>query len=131
MILVQNRPDPDQVYLAANSDGVSERAYPEWIVGIFDDPFDGDEVVHDRPDRDVKCRTCPTELSEINQVHFLGYPLTMCFQCCMVLLHLGGAGLETRVHISLDLLRKLRDLELLDDLSGEPVQAPRERDDRP
>ena len=62
-------------------------------------------------------------MPELDQVHFVGYPLTMCFQCAMVLLHLQGAGPETRVHVSLDLLRRLRDVELLDNLSGEPVQA--------
>ena len=71
----------------------------------------------------IKCATCPAELPELDQVHFVGYPSTMCFQCAMVLLHLQGAGPETRVHVSLDLLRRLRDVELLDNLSGEPVQA--------
>ena len=57
-------------------------------------------------------------------MHFVGYPLTMCFQCSMILLHLGGAGPEVRVHVSLDLLRRLRDVELMDDLSALAVPAP-------
>ena len=40
----------------------------------------------------MQCHTCPAELPELNRVHFVGYPLTMCFQCSMILLHLGGAG---------------------------------------
>ena len=71
----------------------------------------------------IKCATCLAELPEPDQVHFVGYQLTMCFQCAMALLHLEGAGPETRVHVSLDLLRRLRDVELLDNLSSEPVQA--------
>ena len=66
MILVQYRPARDQVYLAANNDGVFERAYPEWVVGIFDEPFDADEVVPHQPDPVVQCRTCPAELPELN-----------------------------------------------------------------
>ena len=75
----------------------------------------------------IKCATCPAELPELDQVHFVGYPSTMCFQCSMILLHLGGAGPEVRVHVSLDLLRRLRDVELVDDLNGGPVQATVER----
>ena len=65
----------------------------------------------------MKCHTCPAELPELNQVHFVGYPLTMCFQCCITLMHLGGPGPRVRVHVSLDLLRRLRDVELVDEAS--------------
>ena len=103
---------------------VSDRANPLVVVDILDDPFDEiAELVHDLPERVVQCHTCPAELPELNRVHFVGYPLTMCFQCSMILLHLGGAGPEVRVHVSLDLLRRLRDVELVDDLNGGPVQA--------
>ena len=43
------------------------------------------------------------------------------------LLHLGGAGPEVRVHVALDLLRRLRDVELVDDLNGGPAPATVER----
>ena len=97
---------------------VSDRIEPLVVVDIQDDPFGAGEIVHDLPERVVQCHTCPAELPELNQVHFVDYPLTMCFQCSMVLLHLGGAGPETRVHVSLDLLRRLRDVELMDDLKA-------------
>ena len=94
------------------------------LSAIVDDPFDDTlETVHELPERVVQCRTCPAELREFNQVHFVGYPLTMCFQCSMILLHLGGAGPEVRVHVSLDLLRRLRDVELVDELTGRPVDS--------
>ena len=48
----------------------------------------------------------------------------MYFQCSMILLHLIGAGPEVRVQVSLDLLRRLRHNELVDDLNGGPVLAP-------
>ena len=76
----------------------------------------------------MKCKTCPAELPELNQVRFVGYPLMMCFQCSMTLLRLDGAGPEIRVIVSLDLLRMLRDIELMDDLTGEPLQASTEGD---
>ena len=98
---------------------------PFVVVDILDDPFDETaELVHDLPERVVQCHTCFAELPELNRVHFVGYPLTICFQCSMILLHLGGAGPEVRVHVALDLLRRLRDVELMDDLSALPVQAP-------
>ena len=50
----------------------------------------------------------------------------MCFHCWTVLLHLGGAGPEIRVSVSLDMLRRLRDVELVDDLTGGLVHAPSE-----
>ena len=107
---------------------VSGRVAPLVVVDILDDPFDETaELVHDLPQRVVKCHTCPAQLPELNQVHCVGYPLTMCFQCSMILLHLGGAGPEVRVHVSLDLLRRLRDVELVDDLNGGPVPATVER----
>ena len=107
---------------------VSDRVNPLGVVDILDDPFDETaELVHDLPERVVQCHTCFAELPELNRVHFVGYPLTMCFQCSMILPHLGGAGPEVRVHVSLDLLRRLRDVELMDDLSVLPVQAPARR----
>ena len=60
-------------------------------------------------------------------MHCVGYPLTMCFQCSMILLHLGGAGPEVRVHVALDQLRRLRDVALVDDLNGGPAPATVER----
>ena len=66
----------------------------------------------------------PAELPELNEVQVLGYPLTMCLQCSMILLQLGGAGPKTRMIVSLNLLRRLRDVELVDDLGGGPVRAP-------
>ena len=94
------------------------------VAAVLDDPFDDSaELAHDLPESIVKCRTCPAELPEFNQVHFVGYPLTMCFQCSMILLNLGGAGPETRVQVSLDLLRRLRDVELVDDLAAGPPAA--------
>ena len=98
------------------------------VAAVLDDPFDDSaELAHDLPESIVKCRTCPAEVRELNQVHFVGYPLTVCFQCSMTLLHLGGAGPGVRVHVSLDLLRRLRDVELMDDLNGDPLQALRGR----
>ena len=95
---------------------VSDRVNPLVVVDILDDPFDHTaELVHDLPQRVVQCHTCPAELPEFNQVHCVGYPLTMCFQCSMILLHLGGAGPEVRVHVSLDLLRRLRDGQVYDE----------------
>ncbi len=128
MILARRACDPEQIRAMVSDDGSYEWAYPE----LYDDPFtDEDIYLRELPERVVKCHTCPAELPELNQAHFVGYPLTMCFQCCMILLNLGGAGPEARVHVSLDLLRRLRDVELVDDLSGEPVQAPRQRDRGP
>ena len=56
---------------------------------VYDDPFT-DEDVHlwDLPERVVRCAACPAELPELHQVHFVAYPLIMCFQCSMILLHL-------------------------------------------
>ena len=76
-------------------------------------------MVHDLPERVVQCHTCPAELPELNQVQVLGYPLAICFQCSMILLHLGGGGPEVRVHVSLDLLRRLRDVEFVDVLKAD------------
>ena len=120
MILVRREQDPQHIHAMVYEDGSYEWAYPE----LHDDPFT-DEDVHpwDLPDRVAKCATCPAELRELDQVHFVAYPLVMCFQCSMILLHLRGAAAETRVHVSLDLLRRLRDVEFLDSLTGEPVQV--------
>ena len=101
-------------------DGSYEWAYPE----LYDDPFtDEDVYLWDRPERVMKCAACPAELPALDQVHFATHPLVMCFQCSMVLLHPHGTGPETCVHVSLDLLRRLRDVELLDSLTREPVQG--------
>lgn len=121
MILVRREHDPQDIHAMVHEDGSYEWAYPE----LYDDPFEDEGVllIFEPPNVVRKCATCPAELPELDQVHFVGYPLMMCFHCSMMLLHLQGAGPETRVHVSLDLLRRLRDVELLDNLSGEPVQA--------
>ena len=41
----------------------------------------------------------------------------------MVLPHQGSGSLETKVIVSLDMLRRLRDAVMLDDLTGQPVQV--------
>ena len=128
MIPVYTRRPTSEAWWIRTRAPVSDRVNPLVVVDILDDPFDDTaQLVHDLPQRVVKCHTCPAQLPELNQVHFVGYPSTMCFQCSMILLHLGGAGPEVRVHVSLDLLRRLRDVELLDDLNGGPVPATVER----
>ena len=65
----------------------------------------------------------PCRVTRIHQAHLPGYPLTTCFYFCMVQLHQGGTSLETKVIVSLDMLRRLRDAVMLDDLTGQPVQV--------
>ncbi len=128
MIPVYTRWRISETYWIRTRTPVSDRVNPLGVVDILDGPFDETaELVHDLPERVVQCHTCFAVLPELNRVHFVGYPLTMCFQCSMILLHLGGVGPEVRVHVSLDLLRRLRDVELMDDLNGEPLQTPSER----
>ena len=68
-----------------------------------------------------QCDTCPALLPPLDQVRPLYHSRTICFHCVMIGLHLGGLRPETPVVVSANLLRRLRDGELHDSLTGLPV----------
>ena len=68
-----------------------------------------------------ECDTCPAVLPPLDQVRPLYHSRTICFHCVMIGLHLGGFRPETPMVVSADLLRRLRDGQLSDNLTGLPV----------
>ena len=88
---------------------------------ILDDPFDDTaELVHDLPQRVVKCHTSRAAAgAQPGALRRLPAPLPVLNDPAAP----GRPGPEVRVHVSLDLLRRLRDVELMDDLNGGPAPA--------
>ena len=68
-----------------------------------------------------QCDKCPAALPPLDQARPLYHSRTICFHCVMIGLHLGGFRPETPVVVSAHLLRRLRDGELRDNLTGLPV----------
>ena len=68
-----------------------------------------------------QCDTCPALLPPLDQVRPLYHSRTICFHCVMIGLNLGGLQPGTPLVVSADLLRRLRDGELRDSLTGRPV----------
>ena len=65
--------------------------------------------------RNVKCSACEKLVPEIDQVLMLnreGDDLVVDFHCSMILLHAAGMNPDTKVVVSIELLRKIRDREV-------------------
>ena len=115
MILTWHRPDgPGVVYVRATVDGISEYVMPEWIPVLLDDPFEDWR----------RCKPYGLLLPE-NQQRVIGYQATLCFHCAMATLNLEALGKGVRVDVSLELLRRLRDVELLDESGRQRFRASR------
>ena len=79
-------------------------AWMGWIPVLLDDPF-----VDWR-----RCKPCGLDLLPEDQVRVVGSKATLCFHCAMTGLNLEALGERTRMDVSLELLRRLRDGQVYD-----------------
>ena len=96
-------------------DGISEYVMPEWIPVLLDDPFEDWR----------RRKPCGLLLPPEDQQRVIGYQATLCFHCAMATLNLEALGKGVRVDVSPELLRRLRDVELLDESGRQPFRASR------